>query len=300
MAAKISIEKLKKYLCWLPAALWYALIWALSSQPAVVSSGVSDGVIGDVLTAGGTGYGSAEKVVRLAVEELLAFFVRKAAHIFLFFVLAVFVWLAFMIFVKKRPLRALFTALVCLALSALDEYHQTLVPGRSGELRDVLVDMTGIVIMLILLALPAVSRWLRSHTKHPERLWLIGAVCMSALLIAVGMLSGVAPMFAARVTQLDFFMDLEKTERTSLVDSAAPILKEALFFASSAVGSFVTVCIAALSENKKAVFSALGACLVLSAAAAAIWTMSIAGAALSIVAGLAAILVWKLYPLLRK
>lgn len=298
---KVFTAKAKHYLNWLPAALWYALIWALSSQPAVVSGGVSDDVIGGALTAGGSGYDGAEETIRLAVEELLSFFVRKAAHIFLFFVLAVLVWLALTALVKKRPVRALGAALICVALSVLDEYHQTLVPGRSGELRDVLVDMSGVVFALVLFALPAVAQWLRSRMRHPERLWILGEVCAGALLAAVGTLSGVAPMFEARVTELDFFMTLEKAERTALVSDAAPILKEALFLATSALGGFVTVCMAALSDNKSAVICALFVSVALSAVAAVVWSLPLAaGAALSALAGIVAIAVWRLFPLLRR
>lgn len=47
-------------------------------------------------------------------------------------------------------------AALCAALAALDEYHQTMVPGRSGQVRDVLIDLSGAALALVLVTL---IRW---------------------------------------------------------------------------------------------------------------------------------------------
>ena len=88
------MQKIKSFLIWLPAVIWYGLIFLLSAQPAYKSEAVSDTVTGNALSAGGSGYVNAEVIVQESVEELLSLFVRKGAHMFLFFVLAILVWLA--------------------------------------------------------------------------------------------------------------------------------------------------------------------------------------------------------------
>ena len=35
------------------------------------------------------------------------------------------------------------STILCLVYAALDEYHQTLVPGRDGNIRDVIIDTCG-------------------------------------------------------------------------------------------------------------------------------------------------------------
>ena len=42
------------------------------------------------------------------------------------------------------------TGIICVAYAALDEYHQMFVPGRSAEVRDVLIDSIGIFAGVIL------------------------------------------------------------------------------------------------------------------------------------------------------
>lgn len=59
---------------------------------------------------------------------------------------------------RKRPILSFFlgpipTFLLTLALAAADEIHQTFVPGRSGSLRDVLLDSTGILAGILILKL---------------------------------------------------------------------------------------------------------------------------------------------------
>ena len=87
--------------------------------------------------------------------ESLQFFVRKAAHFSVYTFLGI---LSFSHISTYNALSVKSRAFISLALSALysvsDEYHQTFISGRSGELRDVLIDtagaLTGIIISLII------------------------------------------------------------------------------------------------------------------------------------------------------
>ena len=75
------------------------------------------------------------------------FFLRKLAHIFEYFILAVFIYNALLnTFSKKQPgsLRIVFLVLFIAFLYAVsDEYHQTFVFGRDGNIKDVLIDFLG-------------------------------------------------------------------------------------------------------------------------------------------------------------
>ncbi len=147
-------------LAWLPAAAWYLVIWNFSAQTAAESSGTSGGVTDRVLTWVYPSYRDMTPEARNALIESLSFVVRKGAHMFLYFVLTGLLLLALRTLIQHSAHRAAAAAGLCALLAGLDEYHQTFVPGRSGELRDVLVDLSGGCISLLLWWL---LRMLRHH-----------------------------------------------------------------------------------------------------------------------------------------
>jgi len=295
------MRTLRSWLYWLPATLWYSLIWRFSSQPGEASGSVSSGVIEGALVSGGSDYSAVSSHVQLAVDWLLSLYIRKAAHMFLFFMLALLLWLALTQFMKQRTRRAAAAALLCTALAALDELHQTLVPGRSGKITDVLVDSAGIVIALALLALPWLTRFIKKHLLHPERIWLLGAIASTALLVWIGTLEGVAPFFAHRASQLEFFMWMDEASLCALLAACAPILQQALYLAMCAVTGFACVLLAILSENRRSMGAALTTAALLCILAALIWQLPlIPGALLALAAGAAALAVYKAFPLLQR
>lgn len=108
------------------------LIFAFSSQGHDVSSGQSEGVVAAIQQATG-----------LTLPETI---VRKMAHILLYATLGVLV--ALLVREYTRPgWRLVLSAEIIVILYAMsDEIHQLFIPGRSGEMRDVLIDSTaGIV-----------------------------------------------------------------------------------------------------------------------------------------------------------
>jgi VanZ family protein len=73
------------------------------------------------------------------------FILRKLAHLTVFAVLTVLLFRAFRLHVA-RPTSAWLLAMFVAALYACsDEWHQTMVPGREGTIRDVVIDSLGVV-----------------------------------------------------------------------------------------------------------------------------------------------------------
>lgn len=123
------------YARWLPAILWMAVIFFLSHQGAGSSSTLSSGItktIHDLITT-----------LLPWLDLDLDFFhvlVRKGAHFTAYLILGLLVSYA------RRPegpksYGSVF--LFCMLYAMSDEFHQTFIPGRSGELRDVLIDSAG-------------------------------------------------------------------------------------------------------------------------------------------------------------
>lgn len=295
------MQKLKSILVWLPAVLWYSLIWLLSAQTAEQSTVVSDTVTENVLVAGGSGYNSVETAVQESIGVLLSFFIRKGAHIFLFFVLALLVWFALVQLIRHRPRRAAAVAVLCILLAASDELHQKMVPGRSGELRDVLVDTAGILIALLLFAMPALEDWIRSHLAGSDIFWIGGAMCSGLLLIWIGTMDQLASFFLHRASELKFFASMESVERAAMLSGSAPVLRQALYLATCAIVGFVNPFLACLSGKRRSVSVALVVSLMLCCVTAILWDSLplMPGILLTLSTGTAAIVLKKFFPLLK-
>ena len=119
----------QRYLPWLLVLGWMAVIFGFSAQEAAISQGQSN----FFATLLGAATGSTD-------ESLLSFVTRKGAHTFLYLVLGALVYNA----VRSYAMRTRWAIAVSIALSlgyaVFDELHQLFVPGRSGEVRDVLID----------------------------------------------------------------------------------------------------------------------------------------------------------------
>lgn len=141
---------------WVAVFLWMGLIFYLSHQPAETSAQLSRGV-SDVV------YRAISYVFDLDIEVgpgggVSHHWVRKAAHGFLYFMLGVWVVHAFKSSgtTGRKAYLAAFVFCVCYALT--DEVHQVFIPGRSGELGDVMIDSLGSFLGLSVYSLGAGMR----------------------------------------------------------------------------------------------------------------------------------------------
>lgn len=75
-------------------------------------------------------------------DDFLSFLTRKAAHIIAYFVLGLLIYSVIKTykFTTKRTIAL--SVLLAIFYAILDEIHQLFVPGRSGEIGDVLIDTT--------------------------------------------------------------------------------------------------------------------------------------------------------------
>ena len=93
--------------------------------------------------------------------------VRKCAHFSEYTLLGVLVALTCAMTFSRSLWQALFPIAFCVLCAALDEWHQTFVAGRSGELRDVLIDSGGAMFgMLLCLCIRKLTRRKRICTRN--------------------------------------------------------------------------------------------------------------------------------------
>lgn len=147
----------EKALSFLPAAAWYAVIFAFSAQ-----TGEESGRLSGTVVKGSIGLlGELGELFETDWDAflLLTFLVRKAAHMSIYFILTALLFYGlWRVGVQSRPRLAAAVGL-CALLAGLDEFHQTFVPGRDGKLSDVLIDLSGgLCFLLFWLVLSAIRR----------------------------------------------------------------------------------------------------------------------------------------------
>lgn len=270
------MKYIRNSLLWLPALLWCRVIWGFSAQTAAVSGDLSDRLLWRLMALVCPAFARADARIQSAAVELLSFFERKAAHMFLYFVLVLLLWLALLPLVRGKRRQIPAALALCAALAALDEYHQTFIPGRSGELRDVCVDMAGAVLAVALVGLLLWVGRRRKTGRSCSAFWLPPALCASlaAAIAAVPASFGELSVFVWSVEQ--FVLDyptLDVPARSALLAALSPILRETLFLAACGLLGASGVLSAALAVRKP--LPAAGAALGLSAAfpvlAALLW-----------------------------
>lgn len=137
--------------------IWMIFIFSMSSQNSQESSNTSGSTIKLVLSTIPKFSEQTQEVQDNIVEEL-QFIVRKTAHFTAYMILGILSILIFLQYEKINK-KFQFAFLLCVAYAISDEVHQLFVPGRSGEIRDVMIDSAGSFIgILIVLSFIKLSK----------------------------------------------------------------------------------------------------------------------------------------------
>ena len=135
---------MKKTISFIVLILWMIVIFSFSSADANKSTSTSDKVITtmieikDKITNNETPNNEKEIIVKNS-----SFYIRKIAHITEYLILG------FLMFnlLKQYSVTNIYYAIgLSILYSCTDEFHQLFINGRSGSIRDVLIDSIGILI----------------------------------------------------------------------------------------------------------------------------------------------------------
>ena len=127
-------------------ALWVVFILARSAKPAQESSAESGWVL---------------ELIRRLIPAIGMHTIRKLAHFTEFGILGLLLWLDCRFWKKGRWWAPLVAGL---AVAAADEFFQTFIPGRSGQLTDILIDFSGVLTAVLLANILATA----ISTKKPQ------------------------------------------------------------------------------------------------------------------------------------
>ena len=144
------------------------LIFSFSAQNSEESSEISRGVtvqIAEVIA-------SLTRLPQKAKLDLISDMhniIRKIAHFTIYASLGVSSFVMFKAWLNKSKWVSMLIAVVfCMLYAVSDELHQLAVSGRSGEIRDVLIDTSGAAVGIIILlgVVSCAERMIKKHRKE--------------------------------------------------------------------------------------------------------------------------------------
>lgn len=135
---------MKKIISFIVLILWMIVIFSFSSADANKSTSTSDKVITtmieikDKITNNETPNNEKEIIVKNS-----SFYIRKIAHITEYLILG---FLTFNLLKQYSVTNIYYAIGLSILYSCTDEFHQLFISGRSGSIRDILIDSIGILI----------------------------------------------------------------------------------------------------------------------------------------------------------
>ena len=158
----------KKYLYWLFPILWMGIIFYSSATPYEqqdMKPFLGESVNLEFLEplADEVRFTYNESIVSIethGVEGIVEFFIRKGAHVFVFFILTFLFKLAFDKTTEMRfQNQVLLSFLLTAAYAIMDEIHQGFTPNRTAYMGDVILDSMGGLIAVVLLIIIRKINW---------------------------------------------------------------------------------------------------------------------------------------------
>ena len=155
------MKKYVRILLWFLVLVWMAVIFSFSMESADESSSTSAVVIRWLLEHFDQDFPSLSSAEQFEEMEAWSFAIRKTAHFLVYTVLGLLVSGALSVDLPIK--RTLLAALIFGFLYAVsDEIHQSFVPGRACQFRDVCIDTAGVLLGSGVFAL---LRFLRGRSR---------------------------------------------------------------------------------------------------------------------------------------
>ena len=213
------------------AAGWYCVIWRFSAQTGTSSGGLSDRLLGWLMSSFVPAWSGADAAMQADAIGTLSFFLRKGAHMTCYFILASLLLAACVCFGVRKWKRTGLVLTSCAALAGLDEYHQTFVPGRCGAVSDVGIDLLGAAIGMTVWLLLERAATEKSRPAHFPRPVLAAGVlaAMGGALLPMA-LTGAAGLAVCRrlcAHFLEGWSTMTALEQAALITWLSPVVAQA-------------------------------------------------------------------------
>lgn len=153
----INLNFIKKLIL---LCIYITFVFSNSLTPATLSTNNSDYVASIA--------GNFLSMMKISITfSILTFIIRKAAHLTEYFFLGVLFQTTFSEFSKKKKIYII--SLLTILIPICDELLQKITPGRSCEIRDMLLDATGIMIGLLTYHLLSQLKKKKKQTRNQTK-----------------------------------------------------------------------------------------------------------------------------------
>lgn len=145
--------------------LWMGVIFFFSAQPAVESSKLSTNTVDWLLSSRSSKNSVLQYLIVLLRQfdqkGILEFLVRKLAHAAEYGILAIFLGMTIYFSEQWNSRWQQKTVGLCVLYACTDEFHQLFVPGRAGQVQDVIIDTIGAIcaVFLVWLFFLVLKKW---------------------------------------------------------------------------------------------------------------------------------------------
>ena len=139
----VRLNKTKCLLWGLVIIAWMIVIYSFSAMNGFDSAGLTEVVLDKLYDLERTNETFSTIIGMINIKYSFAYFIRKMAHMFIFCVLQIITFLMFRNFGFSFFKSILFSMLIVIGYACTDEFHQLFVPGRSGQITDVMIDTLG-------------------------------------------------------------------------------------------------------------------------------------------------------------
>ena len=158
--------KLFRALAVIALIIWMVFIYSLSADTAPQSNAKSGRIVTAVVKILYPDFDEMSQDRQTEITDKISFAIRKLAHFTIYAVLGALSFLSFITYnkipIKIRYLIILAVGLLC---SASDEYHQTFIYGRSGEIRDIVIDFSGVLLAVIIFGLMSKHKIIKKYIE---------------------------------------------------------------------------------------------------------------------------------------
>lgn len=135
---------------------WGIFIFSNSLKVGTESAKASDSIVEKLMSTLG---------LNMDVD-LLTLLIRKAAHLSEFLLLGLLISLCFYFMKKKFQYNTMTILFIGLSAGVFDEFLQSFMVGRSSEVRDILIDFTGIVLGFLIVCFIDKRKRKRQYGYH--------------------------------------------------------------------------------------------------------------------------------------
>lgn len=136
--------------------VWMILVLSFSNQTGEESQRLSDIITNKIVNI----------VIKVNsnmeykdVKDDISFIVRKAAHFSIYFIGGILIFNFINTFPLEKRKTICLTILIGILYAISDEIHQLFISGRAGQVTDVLIDSSGIIIGTILISKIKGEKW---------------------------------------------------------------------------------------------------------------------------------------------